>query len=923
MVNLADAQNPRTLYEFIYDVNDQGEPVEPDAWDNGGNRRPYKVKHYSAPGEGGVGMERVFGYTWANAEHYALATKTVTHPAVTSPEGKPATKVVETFDSQGSGQLLSIGEYEGTTLLRTTEFGYATGTGEKISQTITAAGGGLSVAQQWTHTAWGDVESHTINGTPLQRKRWVQSSLAKGGGYQARYVTLGYDHVVENGQTATREGLVTLTVTDLDGRVVETATGYIPVSDTNIADDFNRLVSDLKDAFIGSDPARKLYMRTSSEFEGELLVARRVWTKAEDAAAPKYETFWSEEYEGELLVKKEVKATDVTSPTPYAITKSYFDEFGRLVQVKTGTAEDNLTVVKELFYDYAGDSVGEGFGNGYLTRIKDLIAPAAGGAAAKYRVTRLGYDWHGRQIWQASWEGDSSGSIDARAEVATQAYDDMDRVVESASFQGYWVEASKSWQPYYAAAELGRLWKTVQVPSYDERSRVWRSQATLYKVTESGLEAGNTYTTTTWRDALGNVSKSQGADVLGASPEVAFVKYGYDAIGRRTAVYEGYDPDEGATADSALSGDVILVEEQAQLDGAGRALATTRYERKAGETTSWPHYGRLSDSGFAAYVRKTFSAVWYDSAGRTIAAADYGTNSATRPDTPPAASSATCLVSKHEYGFGVSVFSGQDASWFWLKATDARGQASYRFLDSLGRQVHSVGSFTGSGEPGSETNLASRAVYDALGRVTSRTAVEKPVGGGAASDQTTQYQYGVSTADTPVASAITTRALLRKIVYADGGEVTFAYDALGRMKWRRDRNNTVRQFEYLPSGALGADKVSSWEVDGGNPKYIDIAVRRHGYEYDSLGRVVSAKSFSGVSHRLHEFLRDHPVQPQPALRQRGQRSRRGDRGHDAARFSTASAGVRNGRASASGATAIHVDREVRSIPSPPPFLSTS
>ncbi|RLF40389.1 MAG: hypothetical protein DRN21_02210, partial [Thermoplasmata archaeon] len=794
---------------------------------------------------GNVLEQKTFSYQYPAGDptpSHRLLRKTVYFKTVTDPENRRL-RLVRTYNPD-TGKVIKVQEYDtyrGADPLRTREFGY-NDFGQKTSEKL--ASGSSEIVFTWTYSSWGDLEEEVIPGSPIQKRRYIQTSLSRdsNAGKPARFVTLSYDHFDENaqGDDPHREGTVTITVSDLDGRLVERAEGYIPATDTTIEDDFDYTKSDLADAFLGAGTGRKLFKRFTFEYDGDLLSRRIEWSNASDPSAAKYVTTYEEKYG----VGRRVRTESLPGGT---IRRSVFDSFDRIVEYSEGTSADNLTVLREYFYDYEGEPVaGENQGDGALTRLREFVGKNEG-ENPLYRITRYYYDFRGRLLWQATWEGVSGDSdIESEADVVEKVYDNQGRIKTIERFRGAWNGAA-----WTATATQGgvKLWKLVQSFKYDEMGLRYQTAMHLEREENGNQVIGPTYYTTTWYDVLGNVLKVQEASVEGGKlPSSLFVKYGYDGFGRQISVYYGYDPQEGASSDPSLNGDVILYEEHYTLDDAGKVLGVTTFERKSGEDSSWTeHYGSLASGDFPSqYVRMTVRYFWYDHAGRLTHKADYGTNFTLRPSQPPSQSSQSCMVTSYEYGFTQSAYSEQDSSWYWVKVKEPTGKETFTFYDNLGRRVRLVRNFQGTGQAGASENVTTKFSYDSEGKLINVTAVE--VEEGQTTEQVTQYVYGVTQQDNPGPSAYTTGQLLRKVIFADGASLTFGYDGLGRIVYRKDRNGTVRLLSYNGAGYLASDEVDAQSL----PDFVDSTVLKHRFTYDNLGRlcVAVAAGANGEVNRI-------------------------------------------------------------------------
>ena len=223
------------------------------------------------------------------------------------------------------------------------------------------------------------------------------------------------------------------------------------------------------------------------------------------------------------------------------------------------------------------------------------------------RTSLYSYDWQDRQIYAVN-PPDAQG----RVTYTMATYDNLGEATETQAL----LEAA----PGTVAPATDQL-LAQSATAYDTLGQVY--QTAEYGVNpQTGAVDSSPLVSNTWYDADGNVIKSQpaGADT--------FTKTAYDGLDRPTAQYTGY----GQAAD--VSDDVIFEETDTTYDAAGNAIETADYQREPTATDS--QTGPLSALA-PGYVRATYTAAWYDGAGRQIAAADYGAPGSppSRPDAPP------------------------------------------------------------------------------------------------------------------------------------------------------------------------------------------------------------------------------------------------------------------------------------------------
>ncbi len=223
-------------------------------------------------------------------------------------------------------------------------------------------------------------------------------------------------------------------------------------------------------------------------------------------------------------------------------------------------------------------------------------------------------------------------------------------------------------------------------------------------------------------------------------------------------------------------------------------------------------------------ARIYYTATYYDAADRPIATVNAGTNPVgtngaaepwARPATPPV-SSLLAPVSLYTYNPAGEVY----------QTTDANGNITANFYDSLGRLTETIASY---GTLSTDLNQTTLLNYDGLGDQTSMTAEDPSTG-----NQTTTYIYGVSTA---TGSSITSNDLLYQTVYPPVSGLpspvsSSAYNALGQVISTADRNGNVHSYTYDNFGRQISDTVTTLgtNVDG-SVRRIDTAYNNQGLAY--------------------------------------------------------------------------------------------
>jgi YD repeat-containing protein len=138
--------------------------------------------------------------------------------------------------------------------------------------------------------------------------------------------------------------------------------------------------------------------------------------------------------------------------------------------------------------------------------------------------------------------------------------------------------------------------------------------------------------------------------------------------------------------------------------------------------------------------------------------------------------------------------------------------------------------------PGNVQNVVTEMRYGPGGQLVELIA-KNPVTG----DQVTRYEYGVTLAD----SALASNDLLRAEIYPDAADssdrVKYSYNRQGQRTRMTDQNGSVHEYEYDLLGRQTADKVTTLG-DG-----VDGAVRRIGTTYEVRGMVEKVTSYSDAA----------------------------------------------------------------------------
>ena len=395
------------------------------------------------------------------------------------------------------------------------------------------------------------------------------------------------------------------------------------------------------------------------------------------------------------------------------------------------------------------------------------------------RVTTFANDFRGRRIA-------TDGEVDFYQK---NTYDNLNRVTK--------VER-------YDTDEEGNLVDRTET-KFDDRGRVY--QRVQHGVDPTTGDVGNALIENAWHDDAGNVIKEQPAG------SKLFTKTKYDGLGRRTKQYQGFDVDESTYSEADdVDGDTILEQTELSYDAASNAVQTTQRQRYHNATGT----GELgTPSSTQPKARVPYSATWPDGIGRAQVTANYGTNggsSLSRPNTIPARSD-DVLVTSLEYNDAGQVATQTNPGGIkTCLEYDARSRQVKQIMNCIESSSSSSSSSSSDCPDSDDTNVTVETAYNADGNVASITAKNSTTG-----DQTTQYIYGTTLADSEIASSL----LKRKEIYPDSVDdsdaIFFKYNRQGEVTKITDQNGTVHQFDYDALGRQTQDRATTLGtgVDGG------------------------------------------------------------------------------------------------------------
>ncbi|MCH8151435.1 MAG: RHS repeat-associated core domain-containing protein [Planctomycetes bacterium] len=491
------------------------------------------------------------------------------------------------------------------------------------------------------------------------------------------------------------------------------------------------------------------------------------------------------------------------------ISRSDFDTLGRVVRQWIGTNDndfdggetggtDNMVKTSAKEYDSGNDK-----DNSSVTKRTAFIQDSETGK----REPSYSFDLRGRVLLTTN---------PTEPEHVLNKYDNMGRVIASGVYKNGNVAATDD--PTTRTTDRLSLTQTF----YDEMGRVWKTQR--HKIDDADGSDDDNLQTLTWYDAAGRVIKVDGSQLT---------KTSYDRLGRRTHRFTlASDNDTGYSDADDVTGDIVLQETQTVYESSdsGDVVMTATIDRfhddyGAGETT-----GALDTNADFVDVKYTaanlegriqITANWYDRFGRRTDTVRYGTNGGSdfnRSGLSVPTRSDTKLLTEQVYN--------TDGT---LKSTTDPENLETRFeYDDAGRQTKVISNYT-DGTPSADTDQTIK--YEYTDGLRTKMTADLPA---SETDQVTTYTYAVTTTDTPGASKIAAKHLLREVKYPDSADsndvVRFAYNAQSQQIWTKDQEGNVIETDYDDAGRQTHRRITTLDAD------FDGAVRRISTTYDKLGR---------------------------------------------------------------------------------------
>ena len=623
-----------------------------------------------------------------------------------------------------------------------------------------------------------------------------------------------------------------ITVTDMAGRTILSASGNASNEDGNMANDwhlYGAVTIPWNESTTSPSSIVNLFQGTlvslaasSYDIKGHLTTSDRYWNIPSSGLGAKgtnyYETTYTY-YDDTTGQQKDVTAEDGT------ITRTEYDLAGRSCTTSMmDTSDNSWKTISQTYYDGSTttDTVA---GDGNVTQTVSYINDSGATYATDYD-----FDFRDRQR-QVRQPGYATGAY------TTTLYT-LDNLGHATTVETY-CQADGDWPTLGSGTRLSK-----SDTCYDAKGQVWK--ALQYAISSTGAP-GNTLATCYWYDKRGRQIKTQNADGL-------FTKTQYDGAGRVTGTYVCYDDSEQSGAASSSDGsdwasasnvdnDVVIHETKTQYDATyGNAWFTASYDRK--ETAA--NLGDLANTNLSAnsFARANFSASWFAQyTNRLIASALYGTNfdptvNDYNPDTTEVdaytAGSPPTVNTSYEAKMVMTKYDYDSAGQLW-KTTDNSGKVTQKSFDNLGRVAKVVENYQEGAHSGdADANRTTEYAFDNVGRLKSMTAY--PSCGEGGTPQTTCYFYQNTLNCGWVTDVVYPDAVTDDVRNGDpsgASRVHFEYDWMGRKHTVADQRGVVHTYAYTAAGMLQADTIYS----DLSPTGVDDTVKSITYSYDAWNRL--------------------------------------------------------------------------------------
>ncbi|MEJ7594318.1 MAG: hypothetical protein WKF77_22505 [Planctomycetaceae bacterium] len=753
-------------------------------------------------------IETTFAYTWYTGT-YQVKQKTTTLPVISTDQNGSGTAATrkEYFDEYGN-QTWQMDERGFITRVK---YDIATGAITQQIQDVdtsvetdapagwtTPSGGGLNLTTDFESDDQGSITqslgpSHSIdiNGTATTVRRAVWMVHVESESGRETRTAVGYATGSAGSYTYTLINPVSITKAHVDGKTTE------QIQATRASTSGKLLPTD---TFAQSSYTR---WTTTAYTDCCNIASQRTYHTIPASGTGSAGTNYDETVYGYDVMKRRNRTV---SPGG-TITFNVFNSRGLVTETWVGTDDTGATptdpsgggasgnnMVRVTSRVYDGGTAG---GDGNVTTQTQYVD------ASTTRVTTLGYDFRSRQTT-------TDGEIDYYEK---RTYDNLNRVIKVERFN------TTSGGNLIAKSET----------KFDDRGRVYRT--IRYAVDPSTGTVGNSLTDNSWFDASGHTIKQLPA---GSS---RFTKMAYDSLGRASVRYSGYDLDETSYSEAgSVTDDTIMEQGETTFDNAGNAIQQTVRQRYHNSAAS--QLGALQNPSATPKARVTYTAMYPDALGRTIATANYGTNGGTalsRSSTIPTRSD-NVLVTSTVFSSAGNVQSSKDPMAIETRfEQDAVGRETKRIMNYV---VSSSSSSSSSGgcAPSAETNVTVETAYNADGNVSSITAKNSTTG-----DQTTQYVYGTTLSDSFVASSMLKRAEIYPDSVDSSDKIFFEYNRLGETTKITDQGGTVHEFDYDKLGRQTQDRITT--LGSG----VDGAVRRISSTFEVRGMRESVTSYDNAT----------------------------------------------------------------------------
>jgi RHS repeat-associated protein len=470
------------------------------------------------------------------------------------------------------------------------------------------------------------------------------------------------------------------------------------------------------------------------------------------------------------------------------IDKTTYNAMSWPVQEELGTAS-GLTVTGTSEYDVNGNLIKS------ITPVDD--------STANDRVTDRAYDWRNRLEKTTTTVQQAAGSSGTWTYITANTYDNLGNVTAVTRYEG-------------SESDSNRI--GLQKAYFDVLGRQYRSE--VYGV--DGIAEGIALISNIYYDAIGRVARNAPAGTK------LFTATVYDAIGRIKKSFQAWPTtgDSPTAAPASVSHSVVMEQQEMQWDKASNLVSTIAKQRF--DSALDTQVGELGSPSTAPMARVSYFASYADAVGRSVAAANYGTNGGvvwSRSETIPLASD-TILVSLTFY----------DEAGNATQSTDAAGIINIKVFDNADRLVTTI---ENDAEIGSRTTHYEYTDDAWLSKLIS----ENPVTG----TQVTEWLRGVTPSQ---GSALYSNRHVYQKIYPDsingGDRVTYLYNRQLQVTGMTDQAGTTHAYVYDRLGRLLTDTVTAFGAD------IDTTVSKLETTYNRKGLVENALSKGAVGSIINQ-----------------------------------------------------------------------